>query len=120
MKNQLPDARARPLTLNDMLSAFILLGLGISLAILVYLLELIYKRINDHFFAVHINNKPIQTRPLRTLNGQEKKSLSANRKQLNSYIPDRIPVVESNKVVSSVNQIRNNIRAVNLDEITEI
>ena len=117
MKNQLPDARARPLTLNDMLSAFIVLGLGISLAILVYLLELIYKRINDHF---HTNDKPIQNRPLRTMNGQENKVLSANRKQGDSKIPDRVPVVESNNVVPSVNQIRNNIRAVNLDEITEI
>ena len=54
------------------------------------------------------------------MNGQENKVLSANRKQGDSKIPDRVPVVESNNVVPSVNQIRNNIRAVNLDEITEI
>ena len=34
----------------DMASALIVFGLGMSLAILVFLLELIYKRISDHYF----------------------------------------------------------------------
>ena len=52
MENQKGAARIKPLSLVDMSSAFILFGLGISLSILVFLLELIYKRIHNHYFAV--------------------------------------------------------------------
>ena len=45
MENQQPDTRAKSLTLVDMTSAFIILGLGLSLATFVYLLELIYQKL---------------------------------------------------------------------------
>ena len=50
MENQQADARQKALSLVDMSSAFVVLGLGLSLAILVFLLELVYKCINDHYF----------------------------------------------------------------------
>lgn len=59
MENQLASARQKPLSLVDMSTAFVLLGLGISLAILVFLLELIYKRISDHYFNTNLVNKII-------------------------------------------------------------
>ena len=54
----LASSRQKALSLADMASAFVVLGLGVSLAVLVYLFELIYKRINDHFFPEDkTNNK---------------------------------------------------------------
>ncbi len=50
MENQGASARQKALSLVDMSSAFVILGLGISLSILVFLIELVYKRINDHYF----------------------------------------------------------------------
>ena len=50
MKNKEASARQKPLTLTDMSSAFVILGIGISLSLLVFLLELVYKRIKDHYF----------------------------------------------------------------------
>jgi len=50
MENQKGSARQKPLTLVDMSAAFVVLGLGISLAVLVFLLEVAYKRIMDHYF----------------------------------------------------------------------
>ena len=50
MKNQQTSARQKALTLVDMSSAFIVYGLGFSLAVLAFLIELIYKRIKDHYF----------------------------------------------------------------------
>ena len=61
MKNQKKEsARIKPLSLVDMSSAFVLFGLGISVSILVFLLELIYKRINDHNFT---DDKVVEIRP---------------------------------------------------------
>ena len=51
IENQVASARAKRLTLVDMSSAFVVLGLGISLSILIFLLELVYKRIQYHFFG---------------------------------------------------------------------
>ena len=53
MENQQASARIKPLSLVDMSSAFVILGLGISLSVLVFLIELIYKRIKDHYFTDH-------------------------------------------------------------------
>ena len=50
MENNQASARIKPLTLVDMSSAFVVFGIGMSLAILIFLLELIYKRIKDHYF----------------------------------------------------------------------
>ena len=44
MKSQQVSASIKPLSLVDMSSAFVILGLGISLAILVFIFELIIKR----------------------------------------------------------------------------
>ena len=49
MENQKGSARAKPLTLVDMSSGFVVLGLGVSLSILVFLIELIYKRMKDYY-----------------------------------------------------------------------
>jgi hypothetical protein len=46
MENQRGSARAKRLSVVDMSSAFVVLGLGISLTILVFFIELIYKRID--------------------------------------------------------------------------
>jgi len=43
MENQIPNTQAKPLSLVDMTSAFVVLGLGISLSSLVFSLELIYE-----------------------------------------------------------------------------
>jgi hypothetical protein len=48
MENQKASSRQRALSLGDMSSAFIVLGLGLNLAFLVFLLEVIYKRIQMH------------------------------------------------------------------------
>ena len=50
MENQKATTRQKVLSLVDMSSAFVVLGIGVSLSILVFLIELIYKRINDHYF----------------------------------------------------------------------
>jgi len=50
MENQKATSRQKVLSLVDMSSAFVVLGLGVSLSILVFIIELIYKRINDHYF----------------------------------------------------------------------
>ena len=57
MENQQESAHVKPLSLVDMSSAFVVLGLGISLSILVFLIELIYKRIKDHYFTDHEDNE---------------------------------------------------------------
>ena len=49
MENQRGSARAKRLSLVDLSSAFVLLGLGTSLAVLVFLFELIFKRIIKDF-----------------------------------------------------------------------
>jgi len=51
MNNQKGSARARRVSLVDMSSAFFVLGLGISFAILVILLELIIKRMKNLYFT---------------------------------------------------------------------
>jgi len=50
MEHQRSSARHKPLSLIDMSSAFVVLGLGTSLAALIFLIELVYKRINDKYF----------------------------------------------------------------------
>jgi len=45
MENQQVGARQKSLSLTDMSSAFVIFGLGMSLAILVFLLEIIYAKI---------------------------------------------------------------------------
>ena len=55
MEKQKASSHQKPLSLTDMSSAFVVLGLGLSLAFLVFLLELIYKRIKDHYFMDHFN-----------------------------------------------------------------
>ena len=57
MENSRTSTRQKPLTLTDMSSAFVLLGLGLSLAVLVFLIELIYKRINDQYFNDKVANE---------------------------------------------------------------
>ena len=50
MEHQKSSARHKPLSLIDLSSAFVVLGLGTSLAALIFLIELFYKRINDYYF----------------------------------------------------------------------
>lgn len=57
MENQKSSAQAKPLSLIDMSSAFVVLALGISLAVLVFLLETIYKHIKDRYSNL-TENKP--------------------------------------------------------------
>ena len=51
MENQKVSSGQKPLSLVDMSSAFVVLVLGVSLSILVFLIELIFKRIKDHYFT---------------------------------------------------------------------
>jgi len=60
MENQKASTHQKALSLVDMASAFVVLGLGVSLAILVYLLELIYKRINDHYLKTKVPQYSLQ------------------------------------------------------------
>jgi len=57
MENQLPSTHAKPLSLVDMTSAFVVLCLGISFSIVVFLLELIYKRVTSRIDRQKRNNK---------------------------------------------------------------
>ena len=47
----------------DMSSAFVVFGLGISLSVLVFLLELIYKGIKDHYLDTDNDVKPVLQKP---------------------------------------------------------
>ena len=53
MENQHPDTRAKPLTLVDMTSCFIVLSFGYSISMLAFLFELIYDKIRNYCFAHH-------------------------------------------------------------------
>ena len=58
MENQKGSAGQKSLSLVDMASAFIVFGIGMSSAILVFLLEVIYYKINKHFsWVIFILNK---------------------------------------------------------------
>ena len=61
MENQAAAARIKPLSLVDMSCAFVILGFGVSLAVLVFLCELIYKRIKDHYVNIddHVNEQEV-------------------------------------------------------------
>jgi len=52
MENQQATAQQKSLTLLNMSSAFLIFGLGITMATLVFLIELIYKRFQDHYFII--------------------------------------------------------------------
>ena len=68
MKNQQQaSSYHKALSLVDMSSAFVVFGLGISLSILVFLIELIYKRINDHYFTDHENKVKVIKVPLKKI-----------------------------------------------------
>ena len=58
MEYQKASSRHKVLSLMDMSSAFFVLGLGVSRSILVFLIELIYKRINDHYFQEKNTHHP--------------------------------------------------------------
>ncbi len=65
MENQKASSRHKALSLVDMSSAFVVLGLGISLSILVFLIELVYERINDHYFTIIDRVRPVMIRRMR-------------------------------------------------------
>ena len=52
MENQNTQAGHKALALLDMSFAFVILGIGLSLSILVFLLEIIYKRIQTRFSII--------------------------------------------------------------------
>ena len=109
MENQQASARVKPLSLVDMSSAFVVLGLGISLAFLVFLLELIYKRIQDHYFTDHEKVKATKT-PVKKGNAHKilpianKVSSAKNLKQKENGIPAAKASADTNnkKVTISV------------------
>ena len=94
MKNQQASAHVKPLSLVDMSSAFVVLGLGTSLAVLVFLIELIYKRINDHYFTHHDKIKVVKARApvVKPANGSKKGLLGGFHLQVNKIkqMPDTI------------------------------
>ena len=51
MDNQQASAQQKSLTLLNMSSAFLIFALGTSIATLVFIIELISKRIQDHYFT---------------------------------------------------------------------
>ena len=114
MENQKGTAHIKPLSLTDMSSAFVILGLGISLSILVFLIELVYKRIKAHYFDDD------QIRPV----APPRQNSPVNRPAIREIIP-AVPVPSQNqqppqiRVPNRVNN-RNNlpINRVNFDEIT--
>ena len=64
IENQQASSRLKALSLVDMSSAFVVFGLGISLSILVFLIELIYKRVKGHYFTEHENKVKVIKAPL--------------------------------------------------------
>ena len=64
IENQQASSRLKALSLVDMSSAFVVFGLGISLSLLVFLIELIYKRVKGHYFTEHENNVKVIKAPL--------------------------------------------------------
>ena len=91
MKNQKASSHQKPLSLVDVSSAFVVLALGISLSILVFLLELIFKRINDHYFAD--NHKQVNTIPARPL--------EFKRRQQKRFVPKSNNRVSTKKIQSA-------------------
>ena len=63
MNNKKGSARQKALSLVDMSSSFVVFGLGVSLSVFVFLLELIYKRIKDHCLDTDDGIKPVQQKP---------------------------------------------------------
>ena len=60
IENYKKSARQKSLSLVDMSSAFVVFGIGASLSILVFLVELIFKRIHYHrkLFKIDQHEKP--------------------------------------------------------------
>ena len=93
MKNQQASAHVKALSLTDMSSAFVLLGLGLSLAVLVFLIELIYKRIKDNYFTVQgvpttvIRHPIVQTNKTDTNNKPPNPALQAPKTAAQSIHP---------------------------------
>ena len=81
MEYQKASSRHKALSLVDMSSAFVVLGLGVSLSILVFLIELIYKRINDHYIQLKYNNTalpyPLIPEPYKEDKQQDKIKIAA-------------------------------------------
>ena len=81
MKNQKGSARAKSLALVDMSSAFVVLGLGISLSLLVFITEVISKRIQNHYFhhqcEDHNRQKVIQQPNDKQMKSESKPSVEA-------------------------------------------
>ena len=48
MENQKSSSRQKALSLIDLSSAFVLYGVGVGLAVLVFLVELLFNRIRQH------------------------------------------------------------------------
>ena len=66
MENQAASARIKPLSMVDMSCAFVILGFGVSLGVLFFLFELIFKRIKDHYFNIDdLVNEQIDRTPVR-------------------------------------------------------
>ena len=102
MKNQQASAHVKALSLTDMSSAFVILGLGLSAAVLVFLIELIYKRINDHYFTVQgvpttvIRHPIVQTNKTDTNNKPPNPALQAPKTAAQSIQPAVAPAVVQN------------------------
>ena len=94
-----------------MSSAFVIFGLGISLAVLVFLLELIYKRCKDHYFD-HNTVTPFTSDDLATianpLNTSIKAALPAVQPTIKTdseeeIIHQQVPIYNSQQKHSNAN-----------------
>ena len=109
MNNQKASSGQKALSLIDMSSAFVLFGLGISLSILVFLLELIYTRISDHYFntvPARVNDKKVKatTNTIGIKKGRAilvqaaKAKVSDGRTQQSDPVPAKVPLVIRNSM----------------------
>ena len=107
MENQQASAQIKPLSLVDMASAFVVLGLGLSLAFLVFLLELVYRRIKKH-----LTNDDIIIKK-----GASKK-LSADSKKVNAIpIAATIPSAKIIKEQSNESKNAKDVSAVKIKKV---
>ena len=102
MENQQATAQQKSLTLLNMSSAFLIFGLGITMATLVFLIELICKRIQDHYFIFDNKIYPCNVEEKDQSESDDgKDQMDANE---SSVVEDQQPIAEDTTSVSDDNK----------------
>ena len=125
MENQLAEANIKPLSLVDMSCAFVILGLGISLSLLVFLIELIYKRINDHYFTGNVEATPVRpskTKQSRVIPTKATDPKQGQKKTIRS-LRNKVPLVEGRNIrptEATISTKQSQVNKANTTQITDV